>query len=104
MSMLIQALLHYSQLGKKADAVLVDCNVLVKAVVEDLNNLIETTGAKIEVAELPTLKVYSVELRQLFQNLLINAIKFSRKGVAPQLKLLLPPKITIGFLLCTITA
>ena len=86
MSMLIQALLHYSQLGKKADTVLVDCNVLVKAVVEDLNNLIETTGAKIEVAELPTLKVYSVELRQLFQNLLINAIKFSRKGVAPQIK------------------
>lgn len=92
MSMLIQALLQYSQLGRKSDLALTDCNLLVKAVLEDLNGLISSTGAQIRVAELPVLKAYPVELRQLFQNLLINAIKFARPSVAPQISITATPQ------------
>lgn len=91
MSKLIQALLQYSQLGQKSTTVVTDLNLLVKAVLEDIGSLLSATGAQISVEPLPVLKVYSVELRQLFQNLLVNAVKFNRPGVAPQIKITAVP-------------
>jgi light-regulated signal transduction histidine kinase (bacteriophytochrome) len=41
----------------------------------------------IKVEKLPTIKVYESELRLIFQNLVSNAIKFSKKGVVPEISI-----------------
>lgn len=82
MRILVKALLDYSRLGKNRVLSMVDCNVLVKEVIADLENLIHSTNAIITVEPLPVLNVYETEFRQLFQNLIINAIKF-RKADEP---------------------
>ncbi|MEP5613462.1 MAG: ATP-binding protein [Cyclobacteriaceae bacterium] len=82
MSGLVRALLDFSRLGKDRKLEKTDCNSLVKNVVADLDNLIKETKTSIHVDKMPKLLTYKVELRQLFQNLISNAIKF-RKEEAP---------------------
>jgi len=86
MSILVRSLLEYSRLGREQKLVSVNCKVLVNNVISDLNGLIQVTKARIEVEELPLINGYEIELRQLFQNLIINAIKFRRKQVNPEIK------------------
>jgi PAS domain S-box-containing protein len=83
MSVLIRSLLEYSRLTKNSQLTLVDCKKLVSEVVSDLDSIIKTNRAKINISEMPTIPVYVTELRQVFQNLITNAIKFQRKNVAP---------------------
>jgi PAS domain S-box-containing protein len=83
MSMLVRSLLDFSRLGQDKTLISADCNLIVENVIADLDNLIRTTGAKIIFKDLPVINVYETELRQLFQNLIHNAIKFSKKDVAP---------------------
>ena len=83
MSMLVRSLLDFSRLGQNKTLVSADCNLIVENVIADLDTLIRTTGAKIIVEDLPVLNVYETELRQLFQNLIHNAIKFRKKDAAP---------------------
>ncbi len=79
---LVKGLLFYSRLGKARKLEHVDCNELVKNVIDDLGLMIAESKAEIKVGKLPTLNAYPVELTQLFQNLIINAIKF-RKADMP---------------------
>lgn len=87
MKELIQGLLEHAQIGKNKEKQLVDCNHLVKTLLEDLGHLISERGAFIEVDDLPSVIGYKTELRLLFQNLIINAIKFGRVGHPPKVKL-----------------
>lgn len=88
MGILINSLLEYAKLGKNKQLSLTDCNAVVSHVIADLNNLIKNNNARIEVLDkLPTLYAYETELRQLFQNLINNAIKFRKEGVAPEIKI-----------------
>jgi len=87
MSTLIKALLDYSRLGHNATLTCVDSKKLVEEVLADLENLIKTTNTVIEVAELPKLNVYETELREVFQNLITNAIKFHKKGNQPKIQI-----------------
>ncbi|MBD3410870.1 MAG: PAS domain S-box protein [Ignavibacteriales bacterium] len=57
---------------------------LVEEAKEDLSEAIERSGAKIETSELPTIEGDATALRQLFTNLIANAIKFRREGVEPR--------------------
>lgn len=84
MSMLIKALLDFSRLGNNRKLVKTDCNLLVKEVLADLQTIVKTSGATIHVSELPVLNVYETEMRQLFQNLITNAVKFCRSGTKPE--------------------
>ncbi len=65
----------------------VDCKKLVEVIQEDLQAIINDTGATIEVSELPRIKGFQTELRLLFQNLISNSIKFSKPGIAPKIVL-----------------
>jgi light-regulated signal transduction histidine kinase (bacteriophytochrome) len=80
-------LLEYARIGLEKKIALTDCNVMVKEVLDDLNILIRESGAKISVGKLPVLEAYPAELRQLFQNLLTNAIKFRKKDVPPEIEI-----------------
>ena len=60
--------------------------MVVREVVQVLGATIRATGATIEVGALPTVLADDGQLRQLFQNLIGNAIKF-RGEAAPVVKI-----------------
>lgn len=78
----ITDLLDYSQLGLVKNLEKVDCNDLIKAVIEDLNALIESNDAQVITDDLPVaINAYPTELQLIFQNLINNAIKFKEKNI-----------------------
>lgn len=83
MSTLIAALLDYSRAGSAKDYTLVDNNEIINTIVEDLSKKISETKAQIKVAELPTIMAPELSMRVLWQNLISNALKFSRENVPP---------------------
>ena len=87
MKALVTALLDYSLLGKKAVLTLVDCNKIAAEVLADLTYSIEQNKAQIRFKELPVLDAYEIELRQLFQNLINNAVKFRQKDIDPEINI-----------------
>lgn len=86
MVILVKALLEYSRLGTGRKTEEVDCQQLVSVVLSDLNNLIKETQTHLDVGDLPKIKGFGVELRQLFQNLITNAIKFRKEGEQASVK------------------
>ena len=86
MSNLIKGLLDYSQIGRNKKISEVDCNELVDEVLQDLGSSIESHDAQITADNLPVIQGYKLELRQLFQNLIGNAIKFHRPGQGPKVE------------------
>ena len=83
MSTLVKALADLSRLGLLGEKTQVNCNALLKEVEEDLASQIRLAGAAFSVSPLPTVTGYAVELRQLFQNIISNALKFRKQDVAP---------------------
>lgn len=88
MQKLVKGLLDYSRIGKEQNLSSVDLNSIVADVQNDLALIINEKNATILTSKLPSIHGYEVELRQLFQNLLSNALKFSKKDM--------PCKITIS--------
>lgn len=88
MHTLINDLLMYSRVTTKAQPYEpTDLNQIVKDVIGDLEVRIQETGGKIDAAALPTIDADPVQMRQLFQNLIANALKFHRADVAPVVKI-----------------
>jgi len=87
MSMLIKSLLDFSRLGRNTKLTEVDCKKIIYDVIADLDIMIKTSNADIEVAEMPRLNVYETEICRLFQNLIINAIKFRRKDTQLEIRI-----------------
>lgn len=87
MKKLIDALLKYSRLGRSKEYSKVDCNTIIQELKSDLYSIIEKTGAKITVDDLPTVKGSDIELRLLFQNLISNGIKFIESGIVPRIEI-----------------
>lgn len=87
MKVLIKDLLDYSRIGRKRELELVDCNVVLQEMLADLALAIEEKHALIQSDSLPLIHGYPMELKQLFQNLVINAIKFHRDGVRPEIRI-----------------
>lgn len=85
MRSLILDVLAYSQIATRGDRfVAVPLGALVGQVVDDLDHLIESSDAVIDVGDLPTLDGDPTQLRQVFQNLLVNALKYRDKERRPQ--------------------
>lgn len=85
MQALVKGLLDYSRLGQERKLVYLDCKSLLKEVISDLQNLIQSTRTTISIEDLPALYVYETELRQLFQNMISNAIKFRKPYAIPEI-------------------
>lgn len=84
---LIKDLLDYSHIGRERGIEQVNVNKLLANIVSDLDQRITVTSSKITYGEMPTVIAYATELRQLFQNLIVNALKFNRKGVPPVIEI-----------------
>jgi signal transduction histidine kinase/ligand-binding sensor domain-containing protein len=87
MKVLIKDLLDYSRIGRKKEIQTIDCNLLLREVIADLGTAINETGAIIQFENLPVIQGYSTEIKQLFQNLILNAIKFTREDVEPRIRI-----------------
>lgn len=61
-------------------------NTLLEQILQDLHATIEKSSAKIEFEHLPIVMGDAVQLRQLFQNLLSNAMKY-RKELPPHIQI-----------------
>jgi signal transduction histidine kinase len=83
MRMLVTGLLEYARIGMEKTMAVVDCNKIIREVIEDLQALISETKTVVKVGQLPVLNAYPTEMKQLLQNLLTNAIKFRKPGVTP---------------------
>lgn len=83
---LIRGLLEYSRVTTQTSPLRrTDLNVTVRRVLSDLEVALEEANAKVDIEDLPSIEADPIQMRQLFQNLLGNAIKFSREGVAPHI-------------------
>ena len=88
MKNMISSLLDYSRIGRFLDLEEVDMNILLAEILEDLDRNILEKKARIHVDTLPVIIGNPLELRQVLQNLLSNALKYSKADV--------PPEITVG--------
>ncbi len=89
MGSLIKDLLAYSQLEYTfLKQVKNDLNLVVTDVLKDLKGAIEASEAMIFVSELPKKVICDqTQIRQLFQNLIINSIKYQYKSNVPKIKI-----------------
>lgn len=87
MRALVTGLLEYARIGMEKKMALVDCNKIVEDVKDDLQVLIRESNAEIIVHELPVMNAYPTEMKQLFQNLVTNAIKFRKTGIVPEIEI-----------------
>jgi len=88
MRQIILDLLEYSRVGRAAYNVTeVNIKDLVSEVILLQKRCIEARNAKIEIGALPNLKAEEAPLRQLFSNLIGNALKYYSKDHQPQINI-----------------
>jgi light-regulated signal transduction histidine kinase (bacteriophytochrome) len=88
---LINALLSYSKLSSASLFTLVNLNDVVKDALADLEITIKEKQAGINVSQLPELEAIPGQMRQMFQNLLSNALKFSKTDKRPIINIFSEP-------------
>ena len=87
MKHLIGAVLRYTRIEEGAKAFEpVDLKCLVQEVIADLDHAVHSTGAQIDVRHLPEVQGNPDLLRELFENLLDNAIKFC-DATSPEIRI-----------------
>lgn len=88
MSVLINDLLDYSRLSVSALFQPTDLNEILNEVLSDFEYLIAEKKAVIHRDTLCTIDAVPSQMRQIFQNLVSNALKFSREGVTPVISII----------------
>ena len=89
MQALINDLLTFSRVTTKGQPfVPVDLATVAREVVHDLDTRIHDTGGEVVVGALPMIDADPMQMRQMLQNLVGNALKFHRPDV--------PPRVEVG--------
>ncbi|HEX3607674.1 MAG TPA: ATP-binding protein [Candidatus Dormibacteraeota bacterium] len=86
MQILINDLLRYSRAGGQNALEATDCNAVLETALANLRSSIEESGARLLVDPLPVVRGDAPQLVQVFQNLVVNAIKFREQG-APEIRI-----------------
>lgn len=86
MSQLISDLLDFSRITTRGKPFqMVDLNLLIEECLEDLSVKIDEKNARIRISKLPMIEADPSQMRQLFTNLLLNALKFSLPSTATKI-------------------
>ena len=83
MRKLISGLLNFSRLGTSGEKEKVDLNLCLNEIKANFQATIEEENITINADSLPVVEAYKVEITQLFQNIISNAIKFRKPDIAP---------------------
>lgn len=88
MRVLIKDLLVFSQI-KKEEIVFrsINLNTIIAEVIQDFEMLIEEKKATLQIDALPALNADEMMMRQLFENLISNALKYSSDGKPPVIEI-----------------
>ncbi len=88
MRKLIADLLMYSQVSTRAQQFMpTDLAGIAREVIADLEMAIAVENGMVEVGELPVIDADPLQMRQLLQNLIGNALKYRRKDETPVVRL-----------------
>jgi PAS domain S-box-containing protein len=86
MQSLIMDLLSYSRITTRAKPFeTCDTEAILKGVLQDMETAIAAEQANITISPLPSISGDATQLRQVFQNLISNSIKFHEPGKPPEI-------------------
>jgi signal transduction histidine kinase len=89
MRTLIDDLLNFSKLSAETQFIPTDLNEVLQDVINDLELSIQEKNATINISSLPVIAAIPGQMRQMFQNILSNALKFGKDDC--------PTEINISF-------
>jgi PAS domain S-box-containing protein len=88
MTTLVSDLLEFSLITSKGKHFTpVNLNEVIVGVLSDLEERLAKTGGRVELLDLPTVASDPIQMRQLLQNLIGNALKFHRRNEPPVVRI-----------------
>jgi PAS domain S-box-containing protein len=88
MEVLVRDLLAYTQVTRlDPPSEYTDANEVLTSALDNLGSSVAESGARVTSDRMPSVRMHSAYLRQLFQNLIGNAIKYRHPDRAPQVHL-----------------
>lgn len=86
MRTLIVDVLNYSKLSAvKQEFLPIDLNIVLEEVLDDVELMVQEKGAIIKADHLPVIEANPGQIRQVFQNIISNALKFAKDGRIPKI-------------------
>ena len=84
MQQMIDGLLELSRVHTRKRAFSpVSLNRLAEEALSDLEARVQVTGGQVHIGDLPSVEADAMQMRQLFQNMIGNALKFHKQGLQP---------------------
>lgn len=87
MNSLVEDLLAFSRISITSLTARLDLNEVIQEILSDLEFAITEKNAEIIYDRLPVIEGVHAQIRQVFQNLISNALKFQKQGVNPVIRI-----------------